>query len=399
VARADGHERRPLAELTRQFGRLGLTTFGGPAAHIAMFRHEFVARRGWLADREFLDLLSAANLIPGPTSTELAMHIGHRRAGWAGLVVAGIAFASPAVLIVAILAWVYVTWGALPAVGAVLAGIAPVVVAIVAHATVGLGRTAVRGPLTVAIAGLAIAASLAGVPEVAILLAAGIGGLLALGGRPGAGGPKTQLPGGAIGPLLAAAGPLAATAPLAASAPLGLFLAFLKIGSILFGSGYLLVALLRSEFVVATGLLTERQLLDAVAVGQLTPGPVFTTATFIGYLLLGLPGAVIATVGMALPAFGFVAMSVPVLERLRGSLAARAVLDGVGAAVVGLLVAVVVALSRTAATAPLWAIVGIGAFGLLLTGRLGPVVLLAVGAAIGAASGLGEGLLGWVLPR
>ena len=167
----------------------------------------------------------------------------------------------------------------------------------------------------------------------------------------------------------------------------GLFLTFLKLGSILFGSGYLLVALLRGEFVVGSGLLTERQLLDAVAVGQFTPGPVFTTATFVGYLLLGVPGALVATLGMALPAFAFVALSVPVLDRLRGSSAARAALDGVGAAVVGLLVAVTVALARTAVVTPLSAVLAIAAFGLLLSGRVGPVRLLAAGAVAGLAAG------------
>ena len=170
-----------LREVGGVFLRLGLTTFGGPAAHVAIFRHEFVERRGWLDDRTFLDLLSAANLIPGPTSTELAMHIGFRRAGWAGLVLAGVAFAAPAVAIVLLLAWVYMTYGALPSVGAVLAGIAPVVVAIVAHAAVGLGRAAVRGPMSLVIAAAALAGSLAGMPEIALLAAGGMAGLLAAG--------------------------------------------------------------------------------------------------------------------------------------------------------------------------------------------------------------------------
>ncbi len=373
----------PLRELAGLFGRLGLTTFGGPAAHIAMFRHEFVARRGWLDDRAFLDLLSAANLIPGPTSTELALHSGYRRARWWGLLIAGAAFAAPAVVIVLVLAWVYVTWGTLPAVGAVLAGIAPVVVAIVAHAAVVLGRAALRRPIEVGIGAAALAASLAGLSEIVVLGLAGILGLVL--SPPGRAAVAGRLPGLLVPGLLAAGGQ--AGGAIVVGGPVGLFAAFLKIGSILFGSGYLLVALLRSEFVVGNGLLTEQQLLDAVAVGQITPGPVFTTATFVGYLAMGVPGALIATLGMALPAVGFVALSVPVLDRLRRSASARAALDGVGAAVVGLLVAVTAALAATALGTPVAIALAAIAFGLLMAGRAGPVQLIALGAVIGLVGG------------
>jgi chromate transporter len=233
----------------------------------------------------------------------------------------------------------------------------------------------------VAIAAAALVASVGGLSEIAILGAAAILGLvLSPAGRAVV---ADRMPGLILPGALAIGGQ--AGGVVAVGGLVGLFAAFLKIGSILFGSGYLLVALLRSEFVVGNGLLTEQQLLDAVAVGQVTPGPVFTTATFVGYLALGVPGALIATLGMVLPALAFVALSVPVLDRLRGSAAARATLDGVGAAVVGLLVAVTAALARTALGAPVSVALAAIAFALLLAGRLGPVPLIALGAAAGLA--------------
>jgi chromate transporter len=370
--------RGTVREVVRLFLRLGLTAFGGPAAHIALFRDEFVRRRGWIDDRTFLDLLSAANLIPGPTSTELAMHIGHRRAGWPGLVAAGLAFLLPAALMVGALAWAYVAFGTLPAVGDVMSGIAPVVVAIVAHATVGLGRTAVRGPLTGAIAAAALVASIAGVTPLAVLLAGGAAGLAGMAARDAARGGVAVVPILGLGSAAAAGGLSLA----------GLAWSFAKIGSILFGSGYLLVALLEDEF-VASGLLSRQELLDAIAVGQFTPGPVITTATFVGYLLLGLPGAIVATVAIATPAFAFAAASVPVLEALRGSRPARAALDGIAAAVVGALVAVTAELGAAAIGDIVTAATAIAAWALLATGRVNPVWLIAAGAAVGLVRGAG----------
>lgn len=372
--------RHPVSAIASVFVRLGLTAFGGPAAHIAMFREEFVRRRGWLDDRAFAELLAASNLIPGPTSTELAMHLGYRGAGWRGLLAAGLAFAGPAVAIVAVLAWVYVTWGALPEVRGILAGIAPVVVAIVAHATVGLGRSVLTTPILAAVAAGAVVASLAGVPDLVTLLAGGAVGFAAATGRRG----RPHLPAAAPGIGLAAGAAATAAGVAGVVGLAGLFASFLKIGAVLFGSGYLLIALLRSEFVVGAGLLTERQLLDAVAVGQVTPGPVFTTATFVGYVLLGVPGAIAATVGMALPAFVFVALSIPLLERVQRSSAARAALTGVSAAVVGLLAAVSGALGQTAIVDPVTALLGLLAFVALERRALGPATLLAIGAVVGA---------------
>jgi chromate transporter len=369
--------RGSVREVAALFLRLGLTAFGGPAAHIALFREEFVRRRGWIDDRTFLDLLAAANLIPGPTSTELAMHIGHRRAGWPGLVVAGFAFLLPAALMVGGLAWAYVAFGALPAVGALMAGIGPVVVAIVGHATVALGRTAVGGVFTAFVAAAALVASVGGVPPIIVLVVAGVVGLVrhlaSRGGAAGAGVPLV----GVVLPALAAATPLSLG---------GLALSFAKIGTILFGTGYLLVALLEDEF-VAPGLISRQELLDAIAVGQVTPGPVITTATFVGYLLLGVPGAVVATVAITLPAFLFAAASVPVLERLRESRLARAALDAIAAAVVGALVAVTAELGAAAITDVVTAGIAIGAWALLAAGRVNPVWLIAAGATIGAVRG------------
>lgn len=292
-------------------------------------RDEFVRRRRWIDDAAFIDLLGAANLIPGPTSTELAMHIGHRRAGRAGLVVAGLAFLLPAVVIVAVLAAIYVEAGRRPEIEALFVGIAPVVVAIITHAGWSIGRTAVRTPWHGALVVAAIVAVLAGAPEIGVLLAAGIVALLgaSVAGRLAS---TAGIGPGWVFATAAAGSAAAATIP-------ALFVTFLKIGAVLFGSGYVLVALLRAELVDGLGWLTEAQLLDAVAVGQATPGPLFSTATFIGYLLGGPAGAVAATVGIFLPAFLAVGLSIPVLARLRASPRARAFLDGLNVAAVALI--------------------------------------------------------------
>jgi chromate transporter len=361
-----------LAGLAAVFLRLGLTSFGGPAAHIALMRDEFVRRRRWLDDAVFVDLLGAANLIPGPTSTELAMHIGHRQAGGAGLVVAGLAFLLPAVAIVAVLAWLYVEYGQRPEVGALLVGIAPVVVAIVAHAGWSIGRTVVRTPIAGILLLGTIGAAVAGVPEIALLLAAGIVALAIHLGRRGR---VMALGVPPAGTLVAAGTALGVTVP-------AIFVAFLKIGAVLFGSGYVLVALLRSELVDGLGWLSERQLLDAVAVGQATPGPLFSTATFIGYVLAGPLGAVASTVGVFLPAFIAVGLSIPVLDRLRRSADARAFLDGVNVGAVALIAIVAVQLGLGAVRDLLSLASALVAFALLVAG-IGTGRLILAGAAIG----------------
>lgn len=324
-----------MRELALLFLRLGFTAFGGPAAHIAMMEDEVVRRRGWLTREELLDLLGAANLIPGPNSTELAIHIGYRRNGWPGLLVAGACFILPAALLVTLIAWAYVRYSKLPQAEAVLYGIKPVIIAIIVQALWRLGATALKSPLLIGVTVVALVAAFLGVNELIVLFGAGV--LVAM----------TRVPHGRGRALLAL--PLAT--PAVAVPAVGLwpiFLFFLKVGAVLFGSGYVLIAFLRADLVERWGWLTESQLLDAVAVGQITPGPVFTTATFIGYLLGGFEGAAVATVGIFLPAFVFVALTAPLVSRLRQSKVAGAFLDGVNAATVALIAFVTGQLARTA---------------------------------------------------
>jgi chromate transporter len=360
------------------FLRLGATAFGGPAAHIAMMEDEVVRRRKWLTSEEFLDLLGATNLIPGPNSTEMAIHVGRRRGGWPGLLVAGACFILPAALIVLALAWCYLRYKSLPETEALLYGVKPVIIAIVLQALWGLARSAVKNRFLGAVGAAAAVASFLGVNEIALLLAAGA--LVALVRRsPRArGGPAAAL-------LTAPAAPvMGAAAGAVASFSLGLlFLTFLKIGAVLFGSGYVLLAFLRADFVHRLHWMTEGQLLDAVAVGQVTPGPVFTTATFIGYMLGGLPGAVLATVGIFLPAFVLVAASGPLVPRLRGSTTASGFLDGVNVASLALMAVVTWHLGRAA-------IVNVSTLGLMLVSavlllryRVNSVWLVLGGAAAG----------------
>lgn len=369
----------PLAEVARLFLRLGTTAFGGPAAHIAMMEDEVVRRRGWVTRDEFLDLLSAANLIPGPNSTELAIHLGHRVAGRAGLVVAGACFIVPAVLIVGAIAWAYTTWGQLPEVGAVLMGVKPVIIAVVLQALWGLlGKAAPTWPLR--ILGLAcLALSALGVNELWLLLGAGVGMAAArgLGGRAA---------GVAIVPVA-----LASATQAVSVGPWPIFGFFLKVGSVLYGSGYVLLAFLRGDLVERWHWLTQAQLLDAVAVGQVTPGPVFTTATFIGYVLGGPLGAMAATAGIFLPAFVFVALSGPLVPRLRQSPTAGAFLDGVNVASVALMAAVTWPLATTAIRGPVTAALALASAVLLIRYRVNSVWLVAGG----AIAGLAASALGW----
>jgi len=274
----------PLREVVSLFLRLGFTAFGGPAAHIAMMEDETVRRRRWLTRDQFLDLFGAASLIPGPSSTELAIYLGFRRAGWLGLVAGGACFIFPAALMTAAIAWAYLRYGSLPQATAVLYGIKPIVIALVIQALWNLGRAAVRTPFLATLAVASLVAALLGAPPLLMLVAAAA---LASGAR------ATSLHSVPLWPL---------------------FLVFLKIGAVVFGSGYVLLAFLRDDLVARLHWLTESQLLDAVVVGQFTPGPVFTTATFIGYLLAGGRGAVVATVAVFLPGFLLVAVSGPLIR-------------------------------------------------------------------------------------
>jgi len=308
-----------LAEIALLFLKLGTTAFGGPAAHVAMMEDEFVRRRKWLSHQEFLDRLGASNLIPGPSSTEMAIHIGFSKRGWPGLIVAGCCFIVPAAVLVALIAAAYVRYGSLPQVERILYAIKPVVIAVVAQAFWNLARSAVKSAWLASIGIISVVAYVFHVQELALLAVAGIA----------AAGPVLARSRRAAMLLLA---PVAAVAARPDAVPFGLsrlFLTFLKIGSVLFGSGYVLLAFLRSDFVDRLHWLTEKQLLDAVAVGQVTPGPVFTTATFIGYIVGGTRGAAVATVAVFLPAFILVAASGPLIPRIRRSALAGAFLDGV----------------------------------------------------------------------
>lgn len=334
-------QQRSLGELARLFLKLGTIAFGGPAAHVAMMEDEVVRRRRWLSHEQFLDLLGATNLIPGPNSTEMAIHIGLRRAGWKGLVVAGSCFILPAMLIVWALASLYVRYGAMPKATWLLYGIKPVIIAVIVQALWGLGKAAVKDFPTAMAAIAVVILFFLGANEIALLFAAGFAVMafknLQQIWQPG----RVAGLGIPVVSTLIAAGttniPVVAATPVTLTA---LTLFFLKIGSVLFGSGYVLLAFLRADLVERWHWLTDRQLLDAVAIGQFTPGPVFTTATFVGYMIAGSPGAVLATIGIFLPAFVFVAASSPLIPRLRRSSWAGGFLDGVNAASLGLMAVV-----------------------------------------------------------
>jgi len=372
-----------VKELAGLFLKLGFIAFGGPAAHIAMMREEVVRRRRWMSDQHFLDLLGATNLIPGPNSTEMAIHIGYARAGWPGLIVSGVCFIVPAMVIVLSLAWVYVRYGTLPEATAVLYGIKPVVIAIVVQALWGLGRIAVRSVLLAALGAVTLTLYFLGANEIALLAGGAIVTLLAAGVTRARAAAQLS---GALPWVVAA--PAAAQAAAAAFSLSTLFLTFLKIGAVLYGSGYVLLAFLRNDFVVRLGWLTDRQLLDAVAVGQVTPGPVFTTATFIGFVLGGYGGALLATLAIFLPSFVFVAASYPFIARMRRSPWAAALLDGVNVAALALMAGVTWQLGRAAVVDWLTAALTVLSAVLLFRFRINSVWLIAGGALAGAAAGL-----------
>lgn len=374
-----------LKQLAGLFLKLGSTAFGGPASHITMMEDEVVRRRGWLSREEFLDLVGATNLIPGPNSTEMAIHIGSLRAGWAGLVVAGASFILPAAMIVTVLAWAYVRFGKLPQAAGLLYGVKPVVIAIVLQALWGLGRTAVKTKFLAVVGVVAGVLTFLGVYELLVLLAAGLIVPLSRWAlrarRKGMQTPAILCMAGTLVPL-AAASPAGTTLAI----PFGLwplFLFFVKVGSVLFGSGYVLLAFLRADLVNRWGWISEAQLLDATAVGQVTPGPVFSTATFIGYILAGPVGALVGTVGIFLPAFFFVAISGPLVPRLRRSPVAGSFLDGVNVASLALMAVVTWQLGRAALVDLPSVALGIAAGVALFRFRLNVAWLVLGGAAAG----------------
>ncbi len=393
VHSVDAAERsRRLRELAALFLRLGATAFGGPAAHIAMMEDEVVTRRKWLTPEEFTDTLGIVNVIPGPNSTELAIHIGYARAGWCGLMVAGVCFIVPATLIVAAIGRAYIAYGTLPQAQGLLMGVKPVIIAVILQAVWRLARSACKNAALSALGVACIAASFLGVHELLVLAGAGALGLLlhALRSPPdaeaGTAVKSIGLPGlgwglGTTGGTAVAAGTgAAAVAPFSL---LALFLFFVKVGSVLFGSGYVLLAFLKADLVDRLHWLTEQQLLDAVAVGQVTPGPIFTTATFIGFLLGGWSGAAVATVGIFLPAFVFVALAGLVLPRLRASRWFAPVLDGLNVGSLGLMAAVAVLLAREAVVDWLTLALAVISAVLLLRFKINSAWLVLGGGAIG----------------
>jgi chromate transporter len=370
-----------LAEVIRLFLRLGMTAFGGPAVHLSLMEEEVVRRRGWLTHGELMDLVSATNLIPGPNSTELAIHIGYRRAGLAGLVAAGVCFIFPAAIITSVLAWAYVRFGYVPAAAGVLHGIQAAVLAVIVGAIARLGRTTFRDWFFAAVSLAAAAASLAGANELLILLGAGLLGAARVGAKRW----KSPGPGASLGACaLLLPGVAAAGVPGSAGLlELGAF--FLKVGSVLYGSGYVLLAFLRNGLVADHHWLTEAQLLDAIAVGQFTPGPLLATATFIGFLLQSWAGAAVATVAIFLPSFVFVLLTTPWIPKMRASATLGALLDGVNAASLGLMAAVVLQLGSEALRGwTSWIIAAASALGTIFT-RLNPTWFILAGGAFGLA--------------
>jgi chromate transporter len=390
VAATEGSQRQisaahsnSLLELARLFLKLGIVAFGGPPAHIAMMEDEVVSRRGWLTREQFLDFLGATNLIPGPNSTEMAIHVGRVRAGWPGLLVAGGSFILPSAVMVTALAWAYVRFGSLPQVSGVLYGVKPIVIALIVQAVFKLAKSALKSTWLALVGALAVLATALGVDQLAVLAGGGLLTGLIYWLRTG----RRTL---SSAPLVLTGGAgLSSIAVGSSVVPFGLtslFLVFLKIGAILFGGGYVLVALIRSNLVARLGWISERQLLDAIAMGQVTPGPLSTTATFIGYLLEGIPGAVVATVAIFLPAFFFVAISGPLVPRLRQSPLAGAALDGVNVAALALIAVATWQLFRAAVVdGTTLVLAGLSLF-LLIVYRVNSVWLVLGGAVFGAGA-------------
>lgn len=383
--------RGPLRELVALFLKLGAISFGGPAAHIALIETEIVRKRQWVTRQQFLDMLGAANLIPGPTSTEMAINVGFVRAGWPGLCVAGASFILPAALITGIFAWAYVRFGSLPQAASVLAGIKPAVLAVIAIAIWRLGKTAVKNMGLGVLGVLSLAAFFFGLNPIVILFGGGLLGMIVK----HASDPRMAstllvpmsrrkwLPASVRFARYAASGSIAAgTLALKPSiAQIGLF--FLKVGAVLYGGGYVLLAFLEQGLVQQHAWLTRQQLLDAVAIGQFTPGPVLSTATFIGYILGGVPGAVVATIGIFLPSFFYVALLAPVLFRLRESSWIAAFLDAVNACAVALMAGVTVRLGADALRGwPAW-IIAAASLAILLRWKVSPAWIVLGGGIAG----------------
>ena len=369
-----------LTELALVFLKLGTIAFGGPAAHIAMMEQEFVRRRQWLTEPDFLDRLASANLIPGPSSTELAIFIGYSKRGWIGLIVASACFILPAALLVSCIAAAYLLYGSLPQAQGILYAIKPVVIAIIVQALWNLGRTAVKTPFQASLAVLAAILGFLHLDPLIVLVCAGLASLsitLLRRQRSAFVFPHS---------IRVLALSIAAGTQIVPVTLVRLFLSFLKIGAVVFGSGYVLLVFLRGEFITHLHWLTEKQLIDAVAVGQFTPGPVFTTATFIGYLLAGIPGAAVSTIGIFLPGFLLVAISGPLIPKIRRSPIAAAVLDGVIVGSLALMAVVAWQLGRSAIMDGFTLLIGAFSLVALITLRTSSARLI-----------LAAALLGWIV--
>ncbi len=371
-------ERRRVLEVAQVFLKLGTLAFGGPAAHIGMMRDEVVRRRQWLSDQQFLDLLGAANLIPGPNSTEMAILLGAQRAGGRGLIIGGASFIVPAMLIVSAFAWLYVQFGSLPQIEWLLYGVKPVMVAIILQAVWELGKKAIKGPLTLGVGAGALLLYALGASEIPLLLAGGLLVMFIQNRR------HLRLRG--VSNLALIVGSPLATLAQTEGMPFSyaqLFWSFFKIGAMLYGSGYVLIAFMQTEFVQNLGWLTSQQLLDAIVIGQITPGPLFTSATFVGFVLGGVPGAIVATLGIFLPSFILVALVRPLVPRLRQSPWFGALLDGVNVVSLALIVGVTFGLARVSLIDLLT--IGIAALTLivLLRFKINSTWLVLAGASIG----------------
>ena len=375
------HERRgqklrgdTLKEVAQVFLLLGFVGFGGPAAHVALMRREIVQRRRWVEEKEFLEMYAACNLIPGPSSTELAIFLGYRRAGWRAMLLAGVLFILPAMLIMLGIAWAYTHYRSTTGASAIFYGLRPVIVAVILWALVDLAGRVLRRPLSVLISVGALGLAMLGVYPLLVLAAAAVAVLAAETSR--------KLPSSTAPALLPIGGYLLAGWPELSRLPL-VFLTFLKIGAISYGSGYVLLAFLHADFVANLHWLSDKQLLDAVALGQATPGPVFTTATFLGYLFAGLPGALLATIGIFLPGFVFVPFLQPLVRLARERSSVGSMLDGVNAGVLGLIAAVTLQIGRAAVVDLATVLIVVVSFAILRRWPLSSPALIAGGAGLG----------------
>lgn len=373
------NKQKPLTEIAKLFFRLGCLGFGGPAVHIAMMEEAVVKKRKWISEAHFLDLLGATNLIPGPNSTEMTMHIGQERAGWKGLIIAGTCFIFPAVMITALFAWAYQHYGKLPEVIPFLYGIKPAIIALIVSLMIGLGRKALKTVELGITGAVAAVLTLYGINEVYLLFGAGIIGVLIYLAK-------------SRNRSLNSIAPFSLLQISAFSSDIfnwGIFWTFLKIGSILYGSGYVLFAFLDAEL-VSTGMLSKQELIDAIAVGQLTPGPVFSSATFIGWQIAGLPGAIAATIGIFLPSFFFVAFLNPLIPALRGSKVMSAFLDTINMVSVTLILAVCVEMAKESITDWRTTLIAITGFAVAITFKKLNSAFVVIG-------GAGLGYLLWMI--